>query len=120
MVLVFPFLLSVREPIVFFLNLYVALVYGLLYIWFESFPIVFIEIYGFSLGLEGLAFLGILVGTLVGIVILYTYLYFHLEPKFDSEAEEDGGEVKFPRIFLQIWIFVQRFFLSIYINWIPK
>ena len=50
------------EPIVFLLNLYIALIYGLLYIWFESFPIVFVDIYGFDLGQEGLAFVGILVG----------------------------------------------------------
>ena len=51
------------EPIVFLLNLYIALIYGLLYIWFESFPIVFVGIYGFNLGQEGLAFVGILVGS---------------------------------------------------------
>ena len=51
------------EPIVFLLNLYIALIYGLLYIWFESFPIVFVGIYGFDLGQEGLAFVGILVGS---------------------------------------------------------
>ena len=51
------------EPIVFLLNLYIALIYGLLYIWFESFPIVFIDTYGFDLSQEGLAFIGILVGS---------------------------------------------------------
>ncbi|KAK2036568.1 hypothetical protein LZ31DRAFT_636503 [Colletotrichum somersetense] len=39
--------------------MYIALIYGLLSIWFGSFPIVFSSIYGFSLGL-GVAFLGIL------------------------------------------------------------
>ena len=50
---------------VFLLNLYIALIYGILYIWFESFVIVFVDIYGFGLGAEGLAFLGILVGAIV-------------------------------------------------------
>ena len=59
MALVRPFTLNFTEPMVFLLNLYIALIYGLLYIWFESFVIVFIEIYGFGLGTEGLAFLGI-------------------------------------------------------------
>ena len=49
-----PFTLSFTEPMVFLLNLYIALIYGLLYIWFESFPIVFEGIYGFNLGQEGL------------------------------------------------------------------
>ena len=45
--------------------MYIALLYGLLYIWFESFPIVFFGIYKFNLGQEGLAFVGILVGALL-------------------------------------------------------
>lgn len=59
MALVRPFTLNFTEPMVFLLNLYIALIYGLLYIWFESFVIVFIDIYGFGLGTEGLAYLGI-------------------------------------------------------------
>ncbi|MCJ1243738.1 hypothetical protein MMC30_000935 [Trapelia coarctata] len=58
--LVRPITLNFTEPMVFLLNLYIALIYGLLYIWFESFPIVFTGIYGFSLGLSGVAFVGIL------------------------------------------------------------
>ena len=46
MTLVRPITLNFREPMVFLLNLYIALIYGLLYIWFESFPIVFVQIYG--------------------------------------------------------------------------
>lgn len=59
MSLVRPFTLNFMEPMVFLLNLYIALIYGLLYIWFESFVVVFIEIYHFGLGTEGLAYLGI-------------------------------------------------------------
>lgn len=59
MSLVRPFTLNFLEPMVFLLNLYIALIYGLLYIWFESFVVVFIEIYQFGLGAEGLAYLGI-------------------------------------------------------------
>ncbi|KAF2842345.1 putative caffeine resistance protein 5 [Patellaria atrata CBS 101060] len=39
MTLVRPFTLNPTEPVVFLLNLYIALIYGLLYIWFESFLI---------------------------------------------------------------------------------
>ena len=65
MTLVRPITLNFQEPIVFLLNLYIALVYGLLYIWFESFPLVFAGIYKFDLGQQGLAFLGIFVGALL-------------------------------------------------------
>jgi len=87
MTLVRPFQLSFMEPIVFALNLYIALIYGLLYIWFESFPIVFTEIYGFSLSLEGVAFCGILVGAFVTIPPFFWYLHKYLEPKFNENGE---------------------------------
>jgi DHA1 family multidrug resistance protein-like MFS transporter len=72
---------------VFLLNLYISLIYGLLYIWFESFPIVFVEMYGFNLGEEGLAFLGLLVGAVIGLCGLFPWLYFHLEKQFDENGK---------------------------------
>ncbi|EAT85845.1 hypothetical protein HBI56_144620 [Parastagonospora nodorum] len=86
MTLVKPITLNFTEPIVFLLNLYIALIYGLLYIWFESFPLVFEGIYGFSLGIEGVAFLGILVGTLIGAACLFAWLYFYQEKQFDDDG----------------------------------
>lgn len=87
MVLVRPFTLSFMEPICFALNMYIALIYGLLYIWFESFPIVFVEIYGFSLGTEGLAFLGIPVGVIIVFPPFIWYFHKYTEPKFDENGE---------------------------------
>ncbi|KAL9099855.1 MAG: hypothetical protein Q9163_004703 [Psora crenata] len=85
--LVRPIVLNFQEPIVFLLNLYIALIYGLLYIWFESFPIVFIEIYKFNLGQEGLAFVGILVGAFLVIPPFFYYLYRYIEPQFNENGE---------------------------------
>jgi DHA1 family multidrug resistance protein-like MFS transporter len=65
------FTMTFTEPVVFFVDLYCALLYGILYIWFESFPIVFGDIYGFNTGQQGLAFLGIFVG---GVITLPCYL----------------------------------------------
>ena len=87
MVLVRPFTLSFLEPICFALNMYIALIYGLLYIWFESFPIVFVEIYGFSLGTEGLAFLGILIGVFIVFPPFIWYFHKYIEPKFNDKGE---------------------------------
>lgn len=87
MSLIRPFQLAFLEPICFCLNMYIALIYGLLYIWFESFPIVFIEIYGFSLGLEGVAFLGILIGTFVVFPPFAWYQHKYIEPKFNENGE---------------------------------
>jgi len=87
MTLVRPFQLSFFEPMVFFPNMYIALIYGLLYVWFESFPIVFVKIYGFSLGKEGLAFLGILIGAFVTIPPFFYYLWKVQEPQFNDKGE---------------------------------
>ena len=55
--LVRPFILMFVEPIVAFWNVYIALVYGILYIFIESFRVVFVEHHGFNLGQNGLSFL---------------------------------------------------------------
>ncbi|CAJ2504903.1 Uu.00g122970.m01.CDS01 [Anthostomella pinea] len=86
MSLVKPITLNFTEPMVFLLNLYIALIYSLLYIWFESFVTVFIGIYGFTLGEEGLAYLGILVGAFAVIPPFFLYLHYKLEPKFDENG----------------------------------
>jgi DHA1 family multidrug resistance protein-like MFS transporter len=82
-----PITLNFTEPMVFLLNLYIALIYGLLYIWFESFPIVFIETYHFNLGEEGLAFLGLLVGALITAMILFTWLYRVQEKQYNENGD---------------------------------
>jgi DHA1 family multidrug resistance protein-like MFS transporter len=104
MTLVRPFTLNFLEPMVchttkrtkyysanyiqvFLLNLYIALIYGLLYIWFESFVAVFIGVYGFTLSQEGLAYLGILIGAFIVIPPFFLFLKYHLEPQFDENGE---------------------------------
>ncbi|KAJ4353373.1 GTPase-activating protein [Didymosphaeria variabile] len=85
-------------------------IYGLLYIWFESFPLVFVEIYGFNLGQEGLAFLGILVGSLTAMTCLFLYMWFYLEKQFN-----ENGEIK-PELRLQPAM-VGGFFVPICLFW---
>lgn len=87
MTLVKPITLNFLEPMVFLLNLYTALIYGLLYIWFESFPIVFTEIYSFSLSQEGLAYIGILVGAFIVLPPFFWYLHRYVEPQSNAAGE---------------------------------
>lgn len=61
-VLMRPIKMFVSEPILFFSCLYSSFVYGILYMFFQAYPIIYIQTYGFSLGQEGLAFLAIGVG----------------------------------------------------------
>ncbi|KAL4919350.1 major facilitator superfamily domain-containing protein [Aspergillus aurantiobrunneus] len=60
-----PFVMAVVEPICIFWNLYIAIVYGILYLCFTAYPIVFRQIRGWSLGLSGLAFCGIGIGCMI-------------------------------------------------------
>ncbi|TKA24953.1 hypothetical protein B0A50_06051 [Salinomyces thailandicus] len=81
-----PITLNFTEPMVFLLNLYIALIYAILYCWFESFVIVFGEIYGFGLGIQGLSYLGLLVGAMLIIPPFFAYLKYYLEPQFDENG----------------------------------
>ncbi|KAI1777657.1 benomyl/methotrexate resistance protein [Hypoxylon cercidicola] len=82
LVLARAFTLTFSEPIVFFTDLYSALLYGVLFLWFESFPLVFGEIYGFAPGEQGLAFLGIFVGALVTVPFFLLWIRYGIVPKF--------------------------------------
>jgi hypothetical protein len=62
-----PFIMAVREPICIFWNLYIAVVYGILYLCFVAYPIVFTEERGWSYGLTGLGYMGIGIGGIVTI-----------------------------------------------------
>jgi MFS family permease len=60
-----PFIMTFTEPILIFWDLYIALVYGILYLCFVAYPIIFTELRGWSPGISGLAFVGIGVGSLI-------------------------------------------------------
>lgn len=65
--LVRPWILLFREPIVLILSIYMAIVYGTLYLLFGAFPVVFQLERGWSPGIGGLAFMGVLVGMIAAI-----------------------------------------------------
>lgn len=52
-----------------FWNIYVAVIYGILYLCFVAYPIVFSEMRGWSTGLSGLAFVGIGIGSFLVILL---------------------------------------------------
>ncbi|KAJ5662627.1 Major facilitator superfamily multidrug transporter mdrA [Penicillium maclennaniae] len=59
-----PFILLFCEPIVLLLSIYLAIIYGTLYMLFGAFPIVYELHRGWNQGVSGLAFLGVMVGML--------------------------------------------------------
>ncbi|EED14461.1 MFS multidrug transporter, putative [Talaromyces stipitatus ATCC 10500] len=66
--LIRPWVFLFREPIVFVGSLYIAIIYGTVYIFMSAMPIVYNEYRGWSEGIGGLAFMGIAVGLLLGLV----------------------------------------------------
>lgn len=50
--------------------------------WFEAFPLVFVEIYHFKSGIAGLPFIGLVIGSLIAYIFYIFYLLFYLYPKF--------------------------------------
>ncbi|KAJ7062878.1 MFS general substrate transporter [Mycena amicta] len=84
--LVRPFQMIMTEPILLLMSLYIALIYGLLYAFFFSFPVVFGEDYSFSDGLVGLTFCPVLIG--LGLALLVTPC---LERDYLNRAAAKGG-----------------------------
>ncbi|GFF46456.1 uncharacterized transporter mfs2 [Aspergillus lentulus] len=80
-----PWILLFREPIVFLLSLYMAIVYGTLYMMFGAFPIVYQEGRGWNQGVGGLAFLGVMIGMLIAVV------YSMVDNKRFVRVEEENG-----------------------------
>ena len=66
--LVRPWVLLFREPIVLLTSVYMAIVFGTLFMLFAAFPIVFQLGRGWNNGLGGLAFTGVLIGVICGLV----------------------------------------------------
>lgn len=63
-----PWILLFTEPIVLLLSVYMAIIYGTLYLLFGAFPIVFEIQRGWNQGVSGLAFLGIMIGEMLAIL----------------------------------------------------
>ncbi|KAH8598678.1 polyamine transporter 1 [Bisporella sp. PMI_857] len=61
-----PWVLLFKEPIVFLTAIYIAIIYGTLYMFFAAFPIVYQLRRGWNPGVGGLAFIGVAAGVLTG------------------------------------------------------
>ncbi|KAJ7683570.1 MFS general substrate transporter [Mycena rosella] len=84
--LVRPFQMLVTEPILLLMSLFIALIYGLLYAFFFSFPVVFGEAYAFSDGIVGLTFCSVLIGLALALLVTP-----QLEKNYLKRAAAKGG-----------------------------
>ncbi|KIX07376.1 uncharacterized protein Z518_02029 [Rhinocladiella mackenziei CBS 650.93] len=84
--LIKPWEINILDPAVLFTTAYTALIYGIYYSFFESFPIVYGGIYGFNLGQIGLAFLAVLVGLVIAVMMYCSYFYFYADARMAGAA----------------------------------
>ncbi|USP79172.1 MFS general substrate transporter [Curvularia clavata] len=75
-----PIQTMILDPSIGFTALYVALIYGIYYSFFECFPLVYGQGYGFSLGAQGLIYLAIFVGISAGLGMYLTWIRITWEP----------------------------------------
>ncbi|KAF2173275.1 hypothetical protein M409DRAFT_62830 [Zasmidium cellare ATCC 36951] len=108
--LIKPWEINIKDPAVLFSTIYTALIYGLFYSFFESFPLVYRGIYHWSPGVSGLAFLGVLVGLLIAASSFCLYNYF-IGSKMVSKVLKETGSIP-PELFLRPGL-VATFFIPI-------
>lgn len=89
--------LNFQEPIVFVLNLYVALTFAIFFGMLESYPYVFKnDPYNFNSGQVGLTFLGIFAGGVVSMILYMLFLKYHQDHRFDEDGNITPEERLWP------------------------
>jgi DHA1 family multidrug resistance protein-like MFS transporter len=95
-----PFEIMFKDPAVLFVNLYTALIYGIYYSFFEAFALVYGPIYGFNLGLTGVAFLTVLVGALITGSMFFCLLHFVVIPQLKAKGPGEQEDVLVPSLIM--------------------
>lgn len=87
-----PWVLLFVEPIVLILSIYMAILYGTLFMFFGAFPIVYQQGRGWSQGIGGLAFVGGAVGMILGVIyaILDNQRYARLDSAHNGQAPPEA------------------------------
>lgn len=111
-----PFELNFTQPIVFLLNLYIvsnscqalatqaepnlqqSFIYMILYSWFEVFPLIYSETYGWSLGISGLPYLALLVGSVIGYIGYCIWHKYYWIKKYDELNGKIAPEERLPPV----------------------
>ena len=92
-----PLKLLIFSPIVLLVSLYTGILFGLIFLLFTTFPSVFQDVYGFSPGTAGLAYLGLGIGMVLGLVLFSVLSDKMLKQKSGAARPED-------RLILMKWL----------------
>ncbi|KAH8690332.1 major facilitator superfamily domain-containing protein [Talaromyces proteolyticus] len=120
-----PLTMLYQEPILLLMTLYMSFIYGILYLFFEAFPIIFQENRGWNEGVSGLPFLSIIIGVIMGSVIMV----YSTKTRFVRKYRENGNkfvpEERLPpmvlgAIVLPIGLFWFAWTDNPHILWVPQ
>lgn len=120
-----PIQMLFLEPILLLITIYLALIYGILYLFFEAYPVSFQEVRGWTNeGIAGLPFIGILVGVLCGI----TLIIWQTKTRFARKLAKHGRVVPEERlvpmmiasVFLPAGLFWFGWTSNPHIHWAPQ
>ncbi|KAL4807558.1 major facilitator superfamily domain-containing protein [Aspergillus unguis] len=90
-----PVQMLILEPILVLITLYLALVYGILYLFFEAYPVSFQEVRGWTNeGIAGLPFLGIMIGVLCGVALIV----WQTKTRFAHKLQKHGRVIPEERL----------------------
>jgi multidrug resistance protein len=105
-----PMQLLVLEPIVFLVSVYMSVLYGLLYMFFIAFPVIYQEGKGYTAGITGLMFiplaLGVVVSTYFSPLVNKHYLRICAKHGLNPPAEFRLYPMMFSCWFIPIGLFI--------------
>ncbi len=100
--LVRPFQLLFLEPIVLLVSLYMSVLYGLLYMFFVAFPIIFQEGKGYTAGITGLMFIPLAVGV-VASAFCAPFVNKHYLKLYNKHNGHPPAEVRLIPMMISCW-----------------
>ncbi|KAL1302463.1 hypothetical protein AAFC00_002855 [Neodothiora populina] len=120
--LIRPIQLMILDPAIAYADLYIALLYGIFYSFFEVFPLVYINRYGFNVGEMGLTFLSVTVAVVIATSFYFYYLKYVVEPEIIAHGlgapERRLIPALFSSILIPIGLFIFAWTGNGHIHWI--
>jgi DHA1 family multidrug resistance protein-like MFS transporter len=80
-----PLRILFSEPVLLLLSIYMAFLYGLLYLFMTAYPIVFQRIHGFNKGVGGLPYFGLILGEFLG-----GFFIIAMQPWYNRKLSANG------------------------------
>ena len=120
-----PWKMLFLEPILLLITLYIAFIYGMIYLFFEAYPIAFQEERHWNLGVGALPFLGLTIGVIIGVAIITYFSQTRYKEKMIANGGKPVPEERLvPMIIgaalLPIGLFWFAWTSNPHISWVPQ